>query len=152
MSDNKYEIERKFLVKYLPENLEQYKSLKIEQAYVSTKPTIRIRKQDDEFILTVKGKGKIKKIEHELNISEKEYNNLFEKIEGRVVKKTRYLIPIENGYTAELDVYHDYLDGLYTVEVEFDDMESCESFVKPDWFSTDVSEDKEYKNTSLSKR
>ncbi len=145
-----YEIERKFLVKKLPRNLEQYKSKEIEQAYISRKPTIRIRNQDDEYFLTVKGKGDFKKIEYELNLTEKEYKNLFNKIEGDVVKKTRYYIPIDNGLTAELDVYYKNLTGLHTVEVEFNDIDICTNFQPPLWFGEDVSLDKRYKNTNLS--
>ncbi len=38
------EIERKFLIKELPENLSSYKCLVIEQAYLCTEPVIRIRR------------------------------------------------------------------------------------------------------------
>ena len=43
------EIERKFLIKELPENLEAYPSHLIEQAYLCTKPVVRIRRQDDDY-------------------------------------------------------------------------------------------------------
>ena len=51
---------------------------------------------------------------------------------------------------SELDIYHLYLDGLLTVEVEFPDMAECMSFVPPKWFGKDISDDKRYKNTALS--
>ena len=51
------EIERKFLVRSLPENLEQYPFHFIEQAYLCTSPVVRVRRQDNEYILTYKGKG-----------------------------------------------------------------------------------------------
>jgi len=40
------EIEKKFLIKNLPENLEQYEKVRIEQGYLNTvvTPTLRIRK------------------------------------------------------------------------------------------------------------
>lgn len=38
------EIERKFLVKKLPDNLEQYEYRQIEQAYLNTNPVVRIRR------------------------------------------------------------------------------------------------------------
>ena len=43
------EIERKFLIDKLPEDLEQYKVRKIEQAYLCTSPVVRIRREDDSF-------------------------------------------------------------------------------------------------------
>lgn len=144
------EIERKFLVAEIPENLDRYPHNEIEQAYISTSPTIRIRKSDSDYILTVKGKGAVAREEFELSITEEQYKNLSEKVETRFVSKTRYIIPIDGGLNAELDIYHLYLDGLLTVEVEFPDMAECRSFVPPKWFGKDISDDKRYKNTALS--
>ena len=42
-----YEIERKFLVKSLPENLDSFPSSQIEQGYLCTEPVVRIRRQDE---------------------------------------------------------------------------------------------------------
>ena len=36
------EIERKFLIRQLPEHLEQYPCLQIEQGYLCTNPVVRI--------------------------------------------------------------------------------------------------------------
>ena len=60
MSKEIYEIERKFLVKEIPNNLQQYKCYKIKQGYISTNPTIRLRQRDNEYILTIKSSGIIK--------------------------------------------------------------------------------------------
>ena len=43
------EIERKFTVAALPENLCEYPCLVIEQAYLNTDPVIRIRRQNEEY-------------------------------------------------------------------------------------------------------
>ena len=51
------EIERKYLIHKLPENLDTYPYKKIEQAYLCTEPVVRIRKQNQEYFLTYKGKG-----------------------------------------------------------------------------------------------
>ena len=48
------EIERKYLVAKLPDNLEQFSHIEIEQAYLCTSPTLRIRRMGDSYILTVK--------------------------------------------------------------------------------------------------
>ncbi len=151
MSNQNFEIERKFLVEELPENLDSYRKVEIEQAYISAKPTIRVRRKDDEYFLTTKSSGDIKRIEYEFNITKEEYESLFNKIEGNIIKKTRYLIPLKNDLLAELDVYHGYLDGLLTVEVEFLSEVQCDKFIKPLWFGKDVSNDKRYKNAILSK-
>ena len=51
------EIERKFLIKALPDDLDSYPCVHIEQGYLSTNPVVRIRKQNNDYILTYKGKG-----------------------------------------------------------------------------------------------
>lgn len=51
------EIERKYLIRELPENLETYAYHDIEQAYLCTAPVVRIRRQDDRYILTYKSSG-----------------------------------------------------------------------------------------------
>ena len=42
------EIERKYLVKTLPDHLEQYACKVIEQGYLNTNPVVRIRPSNDD--------------------------------------------------------------------------------------------------------
>lgn len=144
------EIERKFLTKNIPFDITAYPYKQISQAYISFSPTIRIRRSDDAYILTVKGKGHLAREEFELPLTKADYDRLFLKTEGTPVVKKRYLVPVEGGYTAEVDLYEGELEGLMTTEVEFPSMEAAEGFAAPDWFGKDVSEEKAYKNTSLS--
>lgn len=144
------EIERKFLTKHIPFDITVYPCKQLSQAYISFSPTIRIRQSDDAYILTVKGKGHLAREEFELPLTKADYDKLFEKTEGTLVVKKRYLVPVEGGYTAEVDVYEGELEGLMTTEVEFPSLEAAEGFMAPDWFGRDVSEEKAYKNTSLS--
>jgi CYTH domain-containing protein len=88
--------------------------------------------------------------EIELPLSKEAYEHLKEKIDGHLIKKTRYLIPLKNGLTAELDVFHERLEGLLFVEVEFPDEEAASKFIPPEWFNEDVSFNKHYKNNYLS--
>ena len=39
------EIERKYLIKKLPEDLAQYPHMEMEQAYLCTEPVVRVRKR-----------------------------------------------------------------------------------------------------------
>ena len=144
------EIERKFLTKNIPFDITAYPYKQISQAYISFSPTIRIRRSDDAYILTVKGKGHLAREEFELPLTKADYDRLFLITEGTPVVKKRYLVPVEGGYTAEVDLYEGELEGLMTTEVEFSSLEAAESFAAPDWFGKDVSEEKAYKNTSLS--
>lgn len=144
------EIERKFLTEKLPFDITVYPCHSMTQAYISFSPTIRVRQSDDAYILTVKGKGHLAREEFELPLSKEEYNRLLTKTEGTPVMKKRYYVPLEDGLTAEVDVYEGGLAGLLTTEVEFSSLEEAEAFVPPVWFGKDVSEEKAYKNTSLS--
>ena len=143
------EIERKFLTKHIPFDITVYPYKQISQAYISFSPTIRIRQSDEAYILTVKGKGHLAREEFELLLTKEDYDRLFLKTEGTPVVKKRYLVPVEE-YTAEVDIYEEELEGLMTTEVEFPSLEAAEAFVAPEWFGRDVSEEKAYKNTSLS--
>lgn len=145
------EIERKFLPKVLPENLDSYQNYRIEQAYLNTAPVVRIRRQDNDFYLTYKGGGMMAREEYNLPLNEKSYYHLLEKTDGNVITKTRYLIPIHDNLTAELDIFEGKFKGMLLVEVEFDSIEQANSFIPPDWFGDDVTNDHRFHNSYLSK-
>lgn len=145
------EIERKFLVKTLPEPLESYRCHLIEQGYLSSEPVVRIRRQDDDFILTYKGKGMMSREEYNLPLTEESYYHLKNKIDGNLISKKRYVIPIQNGLFIELDIFLAPFDHLVLAEVEFPDEETANSFTPPDWFGEDVTFDGRYHNSYLSR-
>ena len=95
------EIERKFTVRPLPDKLKTYASHLIEQAYLNTDPVIRIRKQDNDYYLTYKGKGLLAREEYNLPLNEESYYHLRQKADGNIISKTRYLIPIQMPPYAE---------------------------------------------------
>lgn len=146
------EIERKFLLDYLPVNIDKFDSTEIEQAYVSYEPEIRIRKTDNACYLTKKSTGQLVREEIEKEIDEKTYFLLLANfIENNVIRKKRYYIPLSSRLTAEIDVYEDQLEGLKVVEVEFDNEESANNFDVPNWFGKEITYDSNYKNKNLSK-
>ena len=51
------EIERKYLISSVPFALSSYPCRKIEQGYLSTAPVVRIRRDNNDYILTYKSKG-----------------------------------------------------------------------------------------------
>ncbi len=154
----KQEIERKYQVKYLPEDLKIEKVTNIKQCFIyNDKITlVRLRKiatlNNDlspkiEYIYTVKTKGDIeykkgdelgKKYEIENNITEREYSKLLERKISNSIDKTRIVVPIEDNLKAEIDIYYGYLEGLLTLEVEFESEEEANNFVKPDWFGEEL--------------
>lgn len=151
------EIERKFKVKedVAKAYLEKCRNgelacHEIEQAYLTTNPTIRVRKSDDEYYMTYKGKGFISREEYNLPLTEEAYATLSAKADGNVIKKTRVLIPYDK-YTIELDIFKAPFDGLIIGEVEFESVDEAEAFVIPDWFLEDVTDKREYTNSYLSR-
>lgn len=144
------EIERKFLIKKLPEKLDEYPSKQIEQAYLCTNPVLRVRRQGEKYILTYKGEGLLAHEEYNLPLTEEGYAHLLTKADGRVIKKTRYCIP-HGKYTIELDLFQGDLAPLILAEVEFPSEEEAHAFVPPDWFACDVTMDGRYHNSAMSK-
>ena len=143
------EIERKFLIKKLPDNLDSYKKRIIEQAYLCTSPVVRIRRSNDDYYLTYKGKGMMVREEYNLPLTKEAYLHLKEKIDGRLIEKTRYLISLTDKLTAELDVFHGDLAPLTLVEVEFESVEEANAFTAPEWFGEDVTNDGRYHNSNM---
>ena len=143
------EIERKFLLKELPENLESYPVRHLEQGYLCTAPVVRIRRDNDKYELTYKGKGCMVREEHNLPLTKEAYEHLRKKIDGRLIVKKRYMIPL-GKYTVELDVFEGDLAPLLLAEVEFASEEEAMAFTPPEWFAEDVTYSKLYHNSFLS--
>lgn len=143
------EIERKFLLKELPENLSSYPCRQLEQGYLSTAPVVRVRRDNDKYELTYKGKGAMVREEYNLPLTKESYDHLKLKIDGRLITKKRYMIPY-GEYTIELDIFEGDLAPLTLAEVEFPSKEAADAFVAPDWFAEDVTFSKLYHNSYLS--
>lgn len=159
------EIERKFTIRKLPDMLEQYEYADIIQGYLLRKPVVRVRKWNDDYILTYKskqsrGEGAIVNIEEEFPLTEEGFYHLLNKCDNNAISKRRYLIPLEEATLGdkrrpgrrpicELDVFDGCLKGLVFAEVEFDSVEEADAFIMPDWFLEDVTNDKRYSNGYL---
>jgi len=145
-----YEIERKYLVRILPENLEEYPYHDIEQGYLCTEPVVRIRRQDEEYFLTYKSKGLMVREEYNLPLTKESYLHLRSKTDGSLISKRRYLIPY-GPHTIELDRFFSPKEGLLLAEVEFQSETEALAFSAPDWFGEDVTDSPRYHNSNLSK-
>ena len=144
------EIERKYLIDFLPFEPEKYPSSLIEQAYLCTNPVVRIRREDEHFYLTYQSKGLLAREEYNLPLTKEGYIHLLAKADGRILTKRRYRIPLENtAYTIELDCFTGHYNGLILAEVEFPTEEEALSFEPPAWFGRDVTFTGEYQNSRL---
>ena len=160
------EIERKFTVKTLPENLNTYPCKVIEQAYLNTAPVVRIRQSGDNYSLTYKGAGMMAREEYNLPLDQASYQHLLAKADGNIITKKRYLIPLENPQfdtkryvplimpklTIELDIFDPPFAPLIIAEIEFDNRELADAFIPPEWFDEDVTWNPAYHNSVMSQQ
>ena len=147
------EIERKYLISSVPFALSSYPCRKIEQGYLSTAPVVRIRRDNNDYILTYKSKGMMIREEYNLPLTEASYAHLLSKADGNVLTKTRYLLPCpgHEHLTIELDVFQGKFDGLILAEVEFETEDEARAFTPPEWFGEDVTFSGKYQNSRLSR-
>lgn len=145
------EIERKFLVH--PDKLPKLTNgYTIKQGYIPTHDftTVRIRIQDKEAFLTIKGKSQgASRLEFEYPIPLADAKIMLENLcSTSYVDKTRYLID-HQGHTWEVDVFEGLNKGLILAEIELSSED--EVFVLPDWVSEEVTHDVRYFNSQLIK-
>jgi CYTH domain-containing protein len=121
------EIERKFKVEALPDDLLGPGSA-IRQGYLSVEPVeIRLRVQDGGHELTVKSLGGLRRVEVALPVTPEQFDELWP-LATAFVEKTRHRVELDDA-VAELDVYGGKLAGLLVVEVEFASEEPAGRFV-----------------------
>jgi len=152
------EIERKFLVDDLPNGLNQVSEThRIRQGYVivGDRKELRVRrvghKSKDE-ITVKKGEGVVRD-EVTIKVSEEEAAPLWSIVQSEI-EKTRYIFDVLDGndfpHLVELDIYEGDLDGLQTVEVEFEEAAAnLDEFLPPGWFGGEITEDPRFKNKRL---
>ena len=146
------EIERKFLVKGEYKSLAK-KSFRIAQGYLSSVAgrTVRIRIKGDKGYITIKGKSNgtgLSRYEWEKEIPLNEAKELLLLCEPGIIDKIRYEVVFENQ-TFEVDEFYGENEGLTLAELEFESEES--SYMKPEWLGQEVTGDKRFYNSYLSK-
>lgn len=133
------EIEKKYKVLSLPNGLPDYPHKEIEQSYLNKGgEPIRLRRFEQNGEVTCLLSKKVREsdircTEHNIPLPREVYEALKEAKEGRTIRKTRYIIPLDGGLNAELDVFHDFFEGLRYAEIEFPSIEAAESYKVPDW-------------------
>jgi adenylate cyclase len=146
------EIERKFVLPAPPPGLDSRDHAQIEQGYVALDGNgteVRIRRRGDKRVMTIKSGSGLVRTEEEWPLEPERFDALWPLTDGRRVIKTRYLVPLEDELTAEVDVYEGALSGLVTAEIEFDSERDSEAFEAPDWLGREVTGDARYANRAL---
>jgi adenylate cyclase len=147
------EIERKFLVTSEAYKGVAFRDTRISQGYLSSLPdrTVRIRIRGEKGFITIKGKTNesgVSRFEWEKEIPVSEANELLKICEPGVIDKRRFEVNV-GQHTFEVDEFYIENQGLTVAEVELSDED--EKFEKPDWLGKEVTGDRRYYNSSLSK-
>jgi adenylate cyclase len=146
------EIERKFLVTGDFRN-DIIESVPIRQGYLSSdsERTVRVRIKGSRGFLTIKGKTDASgagRSEWEWEIGNDEAEDLLKLCEPGIITKIRHIIPV-GKHTFEVDEFLGENSGLIVTEVELTTFE--ETFEKPSWLGPEITNDKRYYNSWLSK-
>ena len=156
MAPNDREIERKFLLRALPDRVRTARSIEVDQGYI---PGIRINErirrtrsaEGVRYYRTIKSGSGIERLEIEEEASEDFFVAMWPLTRGARVFKRRYLVP-EGAVVWEIDEFLDR-PNLWLAEVE---LESVDQVVEiPDWLTPcldrEVTDDPRYTNHSLAR-
>ncbi|MBQ6244164.1 MAG: CYTH domain-containing protein [Bacteroidales bacterium] len=145
------EIERKFLVAG-DFRAEASGASRIIQGFLSSTPgrTVRVRVRGDRGYITVKGPARgLTRFEWEKEIPVGEAEVLLRLCEPGMIDKTRWLVPSADGHTWEVDEFHGDNEGLVVAEIELGS--EAEEFERPAWLGREVTGERRYFNSSLTK-
>ena len=145
------EIERKFLLKQVPDNLTSYPHEEIVQGYLAVERggiQVRLRKKGARCSLTYKRGTEIGREEREIQLSAEQFDALWPATEGRRLTKIRFDVQWKE-WVIEVDVYSGRHDGVVVAEVEFPDEQTCREFSPPDWIGEDVTGESRYSNVLM---
>lgn len=146
------EIERKFLVLGNSYKGLATRVMHIRQAYIghALKGEARISIRDDKAWIIIKSTtARLSRFEYEVPVSVEDAEEIISNACGKVISKTRYIVPINENLKAEVDEFHGDLSGLVIAEVELPN-EDCE-FDKPPFFGREVTGNSTYYNHNLAK-
>ena len=147
------EIERKFLLNNDNFKNNYFKKTFLKQGYLNTNKnrTVRVRIDNNKAYITIKGSSNesgVSRFEWEKEINKNDAEQLLLLSETPLIEKTRYYIKNKN-LIFEVDEFHGENDGLLLAEIELN-FENQE-FYKPDWLGKEVTGNKKYYNSYLSR-
>ena len=152
-TENRREIERKFLVAQSSWRSAISDQRTFRQGYLNLDPdrTVRIRLDDQGARLTVKGRavGMVRP-EYEYEIPRRDAEAMLATLcEGEPITKTRFIVP-HGQHRWEIDVFQGANEGLVIAEVELE--HPNESIEHPPWLGVEVTDDTRYFNSQLAQR
>ncbi len=151
--DRHLEIERKFLVTDQSFKQQAVQHIVISQGYLSLNErcSVRVRRWGDKGYLTIKQhavKGHFGRYEWEKEISADDADELLALCLPGKIEKTRWLVPMPDGLTCEVDEFAGCNSPLLLAEIELESEE--QAFFRPDFLGDEVTGDARYFNSYLS--
>jgi CYTH domain-containing protein len=156
MAANDREIERKFLLRALPERVRAATSVEVDQGYLpGTRINERIRRmrssEGARFYRTIKMGAGLDRFELEEETTEEFFTAVWPLTRGARIFKRRYFVP-DADVVWEIDEFLDR-SGLWLAEVELESAD--QQVVIPDWLKAvlerEVTEEKQYTNHALAR-
>lgn len=148
-----WEIERKFVVTFLPEGLlETRQPVTVRQGYISSDGgrQVRILDEGGNYTMIISQGFGHKRQDTRMAISAEQFEQLWPLTQHMRVEKQRYRIGFF-GHSLILDVFAGHLEPLMLVEVEFDSEMNSRQFLPPDFAEFEVTHRREYQNVHLAK-
>lgn len=140
------ELEKTYLLKFLPPHLEKCRFKEIIDIYLPTQarhPTLRIRRNGDKYEITKKeplaGDSSRMK-EDTAPLTKEEFEELNKSLAGKRLHKLRYYYSYQNQI-AEIDIFQGNLKGLILVDFEFKTLAEKDSFLMPDFCLADITQE-----------
>jgi CYTH domain-containing protein len=144
------EIERKYLVRAAPPDLDTWPFEEVRQGYLAIESDgreVRVRQHGSKSVLTYKRGSGAQREEVEIQLDADQFAQLWPATQNRRVQKRRYRIGAEQ--IVLLDVFGGALSGLLLAEVEFQTAAECAAYLPPAWLGPDVTADSRYANRTL---
>ena len=142
------EIERKFLVKTLPD-LSNLKPIRYERHYLNKDTGLekRIQKKGDNYELEeLQSELGLSRVKFKKEITLKEFEQLKKQAREAIIRDS---YQISDNPQVSIKIYHGRFEGLIRVEVEFSSEEQAKDFQPLQWFGLEITDTPLARDSSL---
>ncbi len=136
------EIERKFILRSLPPELEIAKGRLIKKGFLSVEPDREVHLQsiEDRFFLTAMTGHGLSRGELETEITRVQFLSLWPLTSGRRIEKLRFEYTLDKQL-FHIDIFQAELDGLRLAETEFANVQNSRQFMASPFFGDEITDD-----------